>query len=372
MGSQNPRIRFESALPYVLMSTLSTLARAPEYEGFDQWIYVTYASLDEELRRDVGLLFKHLGALITFRELARMAEPPRDLPGFIGWLTTLDVAAVRLAVEGVLQDLACETASSGGGPRLVPRLDDRAALDDFLRRTGCEWAELARIDSRQFDLLVGLLQRPVELKARLVSGVARFWERHFSGPYAELRPTIEASAAYYDTRSAPAGGIAMLYTEVTGKPLSEDGQRILDEADEVLFIPSAFGGPYVQFQPVDSEGTVIAISYNCRTTPPSGELDRRLRSMFPPLKALADETRLEILRLLTEQELYAQQIVDRLGISQPSVSRHLALMVAGGVLRDRRSNGMKFYSVNKQLLEALGAQLSSFETRDPEVRHAIS
>ena len=73
-------------------------------------------------------------------------------------------------------------------------------------------------------------------------------------------------------------------------------------------------------------------------------------SLYPPLKALADETRLQILALLQGRELYAQEIVDQLDISQPAVSRHLNLMAAAGVLTIRREGNAKYYSVNAETL----------------------
>jgi DNA-binding transcriptional ArsR family regulator len=85
----------------------------------------------------------------------------------------------------------------------------------------------------------------------------------------------------------------------------------------------------------------------------------RSAALYPPLKALADETRLQILALLRDRELYAQEIVDRLHISQPAVSRHLNLMVAAGVLNIRREGNAKYYAINRDVLADLARALSS-------------
>lgn len=85
-----------------------------------------------------------------------------------------------------------------------------------------------------------------------------------------------------------------------------------------------------------------------------------VQDLFPPLKALADETRLQILALLEGRELYAQEIVERLDISQPAVSRHLKLMVVADVLRVRQEDNMKYYSVNEEVLAAIAERLRSF------------
>ena len=61
-------------------------------------------------------------------------------------------------------------------------------------------------------------------------------------------------------------------------------------------------------------------------------------------RALSDEHRLRILRLLHHGELYAQEIVERTGLHQSVVSRHLTFMKAVGLVNVRRQNNMKFYS----------------------------
>jgi DNA-binding transcriptional ArsR family regulator len=74
-------------------------------------------------------------------------------------------------------------------------------------------------------------------------------------------------------------------------------------------------------------------------------------------KALADEQRLRILRLLRGGEMYAQEIVEASGIHQSVVSRHLSFMRAVGLVNARRQNNMKFFSVNPGIRDELAAAL---------------
>jgi DNA-binding transcriptional ArsR family regulator len=98
----------------------------------------------------------------------------------------------------------------------------------------------------------------------------------------------------------------------------------------------------------------LVLFYNCRAAPAPG-IDGT--SIYPPLKALADETRLQILGLLHGRELYAQEIVDQLDISQPAVSRHLNLMATAGILKIRREGNAKYYSVDGERLLRLAEAL---------------
>lgn len=58
--------------------------------------------------------------------------------------------------------------------------------------------------------------------------------------------------------------------------------------------------------------------------------------MVPPLRALADETRLKIFALLTKDELCVCEIEDVLGLPQSLVSNHLAVLRRAGLVKARR------------------------------------
>ncbi|ENW02129.1 hypothetical protein F938_00240 [Acinetobacter bereziniae LMG 1003 = CIP 70.12] len=54
-------------------------------------------------------------------------------------------------------------------------------------------------------------------------------------------------------------------------------------------------------------------------------------------KCLSDETRLNIVTLIVEnKELCVCDLTEKLQLSQPKISRHLALLRASGLLQDRR------------------------------------
>ena len=65
-------------------------------------------------------------------------------------------------------------------------------------------------------------------------------------------------------------------------------------------------------------------------------------------KALGDETRLRIVALLSHGELCVCHLHEALGLSQPNVSRHLAVLRAAGVLEDRRDGKWVHYRLLPQ------------------------
>lgn len=79
---------------------------------------------------------------------------------------------------------------------------------------------------------------------------------------------------------------------------------------------------------------------------PRGRQERMVR-LF---KALADPTRLEILRLLRAQpgETCVCDVVDHFDLSQPTISHHLKVLREAGLLRSRRIGIWSFYGLDPE------------------------
>jgi DNA-binding transcriptional ArsR family regulator len=81
-------------------------------------------------------------------------------------------------------------------------------------------------------------------------------------------------------------------------------------------------------------------------------------NLLEAARALADPTRLRMLDLLLEGELYAQEIVGRLGVAQSAVSRHLGQLERAEIVTVDLRRGSKYYAVNPDRLDAIAAALS--------------
>lgn len=68
------------------------------------------------------------------------------------------------------------------------------------------------------------------------------------------------------------------------------------------------------------------------------------------LRALGEPTRLEILQLLAEKELCGTDILSRLPLNQPNLSRHLRTLREAGLLEERREGRNAYYHVTDQPL----------------------
>ncbi len=66
--------------------------------------------------------------------------------------------------------------------------------------------------------------------------------------------------------------------------------------------------------------------------------------------ALANEIRLRVLTLLQAQgELCVCELIHALNLSQPMISRHLALLRADGLVETRRAGQWMYYRIHPQL-----------------------
>lgn len=71
----------------------------------------------------------------------------------------------------------------------------------------------------------------------------------------------------------------------------------------------------------------------------------------PKLKALADETRLKIIDMLSGGELCACKILEHFNITQPTLSYHMKILCESGLVEGRRDGAWMRYSLNMETFE---------------------
>ena len=71
------------------------------------------------------------------------------------------------------------------------------------------------------------------------------------------------------------------------------------------------------------------------------------------LKALADENRLRIFKMLLNGETYACKILEQLEVSQPTLSHHMRILVDSGLVNSRKDAQWMRYSINKENMKEL-------------------
>ncbi len=81
------------------------------------------------------------------------------------------------------------------------------------------------------------------------------------------------------------------------------------------------------------------------------------------LKAMADETRLRIVEMLTGGELCACKILEHFHITQPTLSYHMKILCESGIVVGRREGAWMRYSLNLDNLSELNEFFNSITTQ---------
>ena len=72
-----------------------------------------------------------------------------------------------------------------------------------------------------------------------------------------------------------------------------------------------------------------------------------MSDLLPVFKALSDETRLRILKLLKDGELCVCDIADTLKMTQPNISFHVSMLREAGLIKDRKNGRWVHYSLDE-------------------------
>jgi DNA-binding transcriptional ArsR family regulator len=132
----------------------------------------------------------------------------------------------------------------------------------------------------------------------------------------------------------------------------------IDSRHPLLLVPSAFVWPHVRVNcdPPWPPAVVYAAPFVIReeaSEPVPPELLRTVR-------AVGDETRLRILRLVAERPRSTEELAPLLRLSEPALSRQLRLLAEAGLVAASRSGYYVLYAADREALERLPELLRGY------------
>lgn len=354
VGRPTLTMEFVVSAPLDLVVTLVLVYRVPEMGAHaDAWCATTRASLGIESVRTLDTLYGCSGRGIYFAEELLMSFDPlapdrRDATyaTYRAHLANQSPVWYLSALKRALRRVQHEQ----GGEIPEPAEGDAAAWERFLA-PGITRAKLADV--------VALAMHPADLKAKVLALYDTYEERFHAADFAESLEPLHGAAERAERLHE--SYLDEAFADMTGNRLPPEIEHAAREVERATFVPCAHLGPFLSYVLYPPE---LVVYFDA--TRPLGRPARNGRVAEEPvasadlaaLRALADGTRLRIIAILRESELYAQEVVARLGISQSAVSRHLSMLESAGIVRVRPANGMKYYAVNaarlKQLAESLG------------------
>lgn len=228
---------------------------------------------------------------------------------------------------------------------------------DFLRYRFGEELTDEEMETRAYQYVID----PAALKQLVTSHIRWFWKNHLQAEWTRVRPMLEESVRAFKKVDLSDMTRLEAMRFITGQDLEDTKwAELIEKAKTITFVPNAHIGPYIHKSCVEDSCYVY---FGARLPEGSDvripELDRA--EIVARLSALADDTRLRILQMIAERkEMRAQDIIDETGLSQPSVSRYLSQLTASGYLQERRANGAKAYTLNRERIEKTLKAVSAF------------
>ena len=80
-----------------------------------------------------------------------------------------------------------------------------------------------------------------------------------------------------------------------------------------------------------------------------------------PFNAIAEPRRRRLLEVLGTQEMPVNEIVEKVGWSQPTVSKHLGVLKQVGLVKERREGRQRLYRVNAEGLKSIYDWVAPFQ-----------
>ena len=340
-GSGPIEVVFDVRPIYDFMISLSddtgTTDDLPEADR--EWLKTAREALPGLARRDrEGLLGNEafLGALMLVVDRPEV-RTPRDLVDVVRGMDPKSMAR-QIMVDEVHH------------PEMTP-LIEAALQGDTTVLPKIEETIRAKMDSDECALRLDLLRQPDEYHHRLL-GVLEAWQAQFSAVEERVAGMIRRDA---DDRVADS---AMEPVDLIEK--TTGGIRWMPEAgvSKVIMAPSYFARPYNYM----FSGTGWRLfAYPIGDSALDGH-----DPLAPPAplvrlhRALGDETRLRILKLLAERDMYLTEIAHELSLSKPTIKHHLVMLRVAGLVTVTEQGAALYYSLRRDRLQEASSDVGRF------------
>jgi DNA-binding transcriptional ArsR family regulator len=352
--NESAAMRFALEPAYNAVQSLMFLSRAETLSGLGEWVTRTLLQMtaEEKHRHELVLVGLHFAVV-----------PLQSWPSFAAYLEHLSTVNPETLRDKIMDTYASMTYRDDAPGPVIERETALADMETFLvylkQRFSPDHID-DLIESEAYTYLIN----PPALQTLVVSHLTYMWDTYLAGEWAKVEPMLRDAVAVFRQVDFSEMGRLEAAEFITGQRLSEKHwEKKMLESEQIVFVPSAHAGPYLGMFP---RGDAVRVIFGARL-PEGVELDAPDLSraeILVRLGALADDTRLSILKLVADKgELRSQDIIKLLDLSQSAASRHLTQLSATGYLIERRCNGAKCYSLNTERLENTLRAVSAFLIR---------
>jgi len=350
--TESSLVRVEPAIN--AFGSMLLISKGEDDPGIHEWVTKTRAAMSPEER------FRHTLVTMGLHYAVTPRVPSQTFEAYIASLDSTPPSELR---QRLLDSYAAISFNKNAEVDLDQPVDWDEILSsgnnyvNFLRERFGEELVDEEIELRAYEYVID----PAALKQLVTGHIRWFWKNHLQAEWNRVLPMVEESAKAFNQIDTNTMSPIELIQFVTGKEFQETKwHHIVEQSTELVFIPNAHIGPYIRTVHVADkfyiyfgahlpEGSEVHIP----------ELDRT--EIVARLSALADDTRLNILQMIADNgQMRAQEIMESINLSQPSISRYLTQLTATGYLQERRESGAKVYALNKDRIEKTLKALHAF------------
>ncbi len=312
----------------------------------EPWITQTAARLTPQQQHHNRLVFAGLGQALL------LDTAQADFPAY---LAALEAQAPTLLRDRLMQSFIrsrLENLRTNGMFVTIRPETLLADLQEFTQLITSAYP-LNQFDETLITEVHQLLNEPVALHRLITTHLRTLWENYLAAEWERSSRNLQSMSYLLTKCTWPTTSAHEAIRAFLRRPLPDAISAQLTGVARVVFVPS----PHVHLhaERFGSPDTIWVFALaNFWTLPLRTEPIQRTE-VLSPLSALADETRLHILELLaSHQELFAQELITKLEVSQPTVSRHLKQLRSANLITEQRGNDAnKSYQLNAEAIERL-------------------
>jgi hypothetical protein len=321
--------------------SLTLLVRVGQISGLGEWVKNTYEALAPEERSTHRLVIEGFHFALF---------PRNNWPSFEAYLDRLESVDPNVLYDRML-DAFVEMPYLGDGidqfqsaGQALRSADDY--VDFLIGRFGEEFID-AELERQAYTYVID----PAAMQTLIVSHLRMMWERFLAVEWRQVQPLLTEAVAAFTVNELDEMAFTEAFHFVTGQQLTDMKWSIREEDfSRMVFVPSAHSGPYLgKFH----RGREFFVFFGARlpegSTFHAPNLSRN--ELVVRLNALADDTRLRILRYVADNgEQRSQTIMSALDLTQSTASRQLTHLCATGYLSSRLCDGAKCYVLSEESL----------------------
>ncbi|MEE8602356.1 ArsR/SmtB family transcription factor [Euzebya tangerina] len=271
-------------------------------------------------------------------------------------LRRVDPTLVAYEMSLSLGGFGCGPKDGHHGPHLVEDGSYRAEVLASADATGPDAALLGR----------QIFEDPAAVTERLASMLRHYWELAFAEEWSRILPRIERDVTA-GARALVTGGVPALISELLPEAAWDPAASAMTvektwetdsdvgERGGLTIVPTSFGWPRVLIETGRPWPLAIFVPLQDMRRP---EVPRASdHEVADGLRALGEETRLQIARMVAEQPRSTTELAELLRLSDSAVSRHLKILQSAGVVDGRRDGYFVLYTLQPDRVEQLSRAL---------------